>query len=98
MRVLVADDQARVRSAIRLLLEQNADIKVLGEAVDATGLLDWVSVVCPDLVLLDWELPGRDAAELLSDIHGSCSHVKVVALSGRPEACQEAIAAGADAS
>lgn len=97
MRVLVADDQAKVRSAIRLLLEQAAEIKVLGEAVDATGLLDWVSVVCPDLVLLDWELPGRDAEELLGAIRGSCSRVKVVAMSGRPDAREEAVAAGADA-
>lgn len=97
MRVLVADDQAKVRSAIRLLLEQAADIKVLGEAVDATGLLDWVSVVCPDLVLLDWELPGCDAEELLGAIRGTCSRVKVVAMSGRPHAREEAVAAGADA-
>lgn len=96
MRILVADDQAKVRSAIRLLLEHDEDIKVLGEAVDATGLLDWVSVVCPDLVLLDWELPGRDMGELLDAVRGSCSRVRVVALSGRPEARREAIAAGVD--
>jgi DNA-binding NarL/FixJ family response regulator len=96
MRILVADDQAKVRSAIRLLLEQDEDIKVLGEAVDATGLLDWVSVVCPDLVLLDWELPGLDTGELLDSIRGNCGRVKVVALSGRPEARREAIAAGVD--
>jgi DNA-binding NarL/FixJ family response regulator len=96
MRILVADDQAKVRSAIRLLLEHDEDIKVLGEAVDATGLLDWVSVACPDLVLLDWELPGRDMGELLDAVRGNCSSVKVVALSGRPEARREAIAAGAD--
>lgn len=96
MRILVADDQAKVRSAIRLLLEHDENIKVLGEAVDATGLLDWVSVVCPDLVLLDWELPGRDIGELLDGIRGNCSRVKVVALSGRPEARREAIAMGAD--
>lgn len=96
MRILVADDQAKVRSAMRLLFEQDQDIHVLGEAVDATGLLDWVNVVCPDLVLLDWELPGRDMGELLDAVRGNCSRVKVVALSGRPEARREAIAAGAD--
>lgn len=96
MQILVADDQAKVRSAIRLLLEQDEDIKVLGEAVDATGLLDWVNVVCPDLVLLDWELPGPEIGELLDAIRGHCGRVKVVALSGRPEARQEAIVAGVD--
>ena len=40
MRVLLADDQAKVRSALRLLLQQQSDIEVLGEAIDTTGLLD----------------------------------------------------------
>jgi CheY-like chemotaxis protein len=65
MRVLLADDQSKVRSALRLLLEQQFDLNVLGEAVDAQGLRDWVSAVCPDVVLLDWELPGLGANGLL---------------------------------
>jgi DNA-binding NarL/FixJ family response regulator len=97
MRILLADDQAKVRSAIRLLLEQDEALEVLGEAADATGLLDWVSMVCPDAILLDWELPGGDAPELLSVIRESCSRVKVIALSGLPEARQAALDAGADA-
>jgi DNA-binding NarL/FixJ family response regulator len=40
MLVLLADDQAKVRSALRLMLEQQPDIEILGEAVDATGLLE----------------------------------------------------------
>ena len=62
MRVLLADDQAKVRSALRLVLEQQPGVHILGEAVDATGLLDWVKTARPDLVLLDWELPGLQAA------------------------------------
>jgi DNA-binding NarL/FixJ family response regulator len=97
MHVLLADDQAKVRSAMRLLFEQDPDIEVIGEAVDATGLLDWVGAVCPDMVLLDWELPGGAGEELLSAIRASCSLTSVVALSGRPEARPAALDAGADA-
>ena len=96
MQVLLADDQAKVRSAIRLLLEQDANVEVVGEAVDATGLIDWLNVLCPDLVLLDWELPGASAEELLAAIHGSCTHAQVIAMSGIPEARQAALNAGAD--
>jgi len=96
MQVLVADDQAKVRSAIRLLLEQDERVEVVGEAVDATGLVDWLKVVCPDLVLLDWELPGASGEELLSDIQASCSRAQVIAMSGLPEARQAALEAGAD--
>jgi len=97
MRVLLADDQAKVRSALRLLLEHQPEVEVLGEAVDTTGLLDWVKATCPDLVLLDWELPGLPAAALLSLLHNQCPDLRVIALSSRPEACQAAMDAGADA-
>jgi len=53
MEVLLADDQAKVRSALRLLLEHQTNVKILGEAVDTTGTLDWVKAASPDLVLLD---------------------------------------------
>jgi len=97
MRVLLADDQSKVRSALRLVLEQQPGVSILGEAVDATGLLDWVKAACPDLVLLDWELPGLPRNDVLSALRARCPHLKVIALSGRPEARQAALAAGADA-
>ncbi len=96
MRVLLADDQAKVRSAMRLVLEQDAEVTVLGEAVDATSLLDGVGIVCPDLVLLDWELPGRDIEDVVSSLREKCSRVSIIALSGQPEARREALEAGAD--
>ena len=43
--------------------EQQLGAQVLGEAADAQGMLDWIKVACPDLMLLDWELPGLDALE-----------------------------------
>ena len=96
MRVLLADDQAKVRSAMRLVLEQDAELSVLGEAVDATGLLDWVGIVCPDLILLDWELPGQDTEDVIAALREDCSRVRIIALSGQPEARREALEAGAD--
>lgn len=97
IRILLADDQAKVRSALRLVLEQQPGISILGEAVDATGLLDWVKATCPDLVLLDWELPGLETDSLLSALRTCCPHLKVIALSVRPEARQAALEAGVDA-
>jgi DNA-binding NarL/FixJ family response regulator len=97
MRVLLADDQAKVRSALRLLLEHQADVEILGEAVDTTGLLDWVKAICPDLVLLDWKLPGLPATALLPLLRYHCPCLRLIVLSSRPEVCQAALAAGADA-
>jgi DNA-binding NarL/FixJ family response regulator len=97
MQVLLADDQAKVRSALRLLLEHEPDVAILGEAVDTTGLLDWIKATEPDLILLDWELPGLPATALLPLLHALHPNLRVVALSGRPEARQAALDAGVDA-
>ena len=97
IRVLLADDQPKVRSALRLLLEQQPGVSILGEAVDVTGLLDWVKATCPDLVLLDWELPGLESDSLLPALREFCPCLAVIALSGRPEARRAALDAGVDA-
>ncbi|MCZ7674175.1 MAG: response regulator transcription factor [Chloroflexi bacterium] len=76
MRVLLADDQMRVRSALRLLLEQEPGFQVVGEAADATGLLLAATEKAPDLLLLDWELPGLPAAQLLRLLKGGTAVVK----------------------
>ena len=97
MRVLLADDQSKVRSALRLLLEQEPELDVVGKATDADELVAQVGTVCPDIVLLDWELPGLPRHDVLSVLHARCPRLKVIALSGRPEARQAALDAGADA-
>lgn len=97
MRVLLADGQTRVRSALRLALEQNSLIGMVDEVTDAESLLADVATLCPDLLLLDWELPGQTAGELLPTLRQLCPHLYVIALSGHPEAGQAALAAGADA-
>ena len=105
MRVLIADDQPQVRSALRLLLKQEPDLAVVGEADDAERALALSAEQRPDLVLLDWELPGQGAAgplrsagqRLLPALRVCCPHLKVIALSGRPEARQAALDAGVDA-
>lgn len=97
VRVLLADDQSTVRSALQLLLEEDPRLDVVGEATEAEELLAQVEVTSPDLVLLDWELPGSQAADLLFALHQHYPHLAVIALSGRPEAGRAALAAGADA-
>jgi len=97
MRVLVADDQAKVRSALRLLLEQEPDVEIVAEAAEADDLLAQVKETRPDLVLLDWELPGLSSNSHLPILRALCLHLKLVVLSGRPKARQTALDAGADA-
>ena len=97
MRTLIADDQANVRSALVLLLEQEPQFEIVGEAADAIGLLQTIRKHPPDLLLLDWELPGLEADYLLHLLRYEHPHLLVVALSSRPEAEAQAIKAGANA-
>ena len=93
MRIIVADDQAAVRSALRLLLEQETRLAHCDEAESADQVLDLVKNPS-DLLLLDWELPGRDMAELVPALRAAQPQMQIIALSGRPEARHEASALG----
>jgi len=105
MRILLVDDQSKIRSAVRLLLEQEDGMTIVGEVTKAEDLMTQVEATCPDVALLDWELPGLQATglsaasvpRLLSEFRTHCPSLRVVALSGRPEARQVALMAGADA-
>jgi DNA-binding NarL/FixJ family response regulator len=97
MRILLADNQAKVRFALRALLGQMPDVTIASEADNAEHLLEQVGVVRPDLVLLDWGLYGRAAEDLVVEIRRLASDVIIIALSGRPECRRAALSQGADA-
>jgi DNA-binding NarL/FixJ family response regulator len=96
MNILIGDAQPRVRFALQLLFEQQAGWKVMGEVEDAQALLEAVRFRCPDLVLLDWELPGMPAEDLLALIRQECPRLGVIFMSGRIELRPMALKAGAD--
>ena len=101
MRLLLADDQVWLRFAVKLLLEQEADIEVVGEAVDTAQLIEMNGWLNPDVVLLDWELPGirRTNAKqnLMTTLRTNNQELFVIVLSGRPESRPAAMSAGANA-
>jgi DNA-binding NarL/FixJ family response regulator len=97
MRILIADDEPKVRFALRVALERQPGSKTVGEATDAADLLAQAQSVCPDLLLLDWDLPETPAPELLSELHRICRRLKVIVLSEKFEAEHAALVLGADA-
>ncbi|MEE9615404.1 MAG: response regulator, partial [Anaerolineae bacterium] len=68
VRVLIADGQPQVRSALRLLLQVKLGAATIGEAGDLEQALELVGVEQPDLVLLDWELPAQGGAAALAEL------------------------------
>jgi DNA-binding NarL/FixJ family response regulator len=96
MQVLLADNQPQVRFGLRVLLEHQQGINIIGEAANALDLLAQAKTVHPDLILMDWTLPKMRPADLLPDLRQLCPDATVIVLSGRPEAHKAALSAGAD--
>lgn len=95
-RILLADDQQSLSIALRLMLEDTHGMCLVGAARDAEALLAEIDALQPDLILLDWELPGFQA-DVLATVRAHAPAVRVIALSSWPEALPDALAAGADA-
>jgi len=96
MHILSADDQPTVRSAIRLLLEQQPEANVVEEVANAQELLKHVGNRCPDVLLLDWKLPGLTPEKLLATLHTYCPALFTIVLDSKPQTRQLALEAGAN--
>lgn len=95
MRVLLADRHPEVRSALHLLLEEKAGVNVIGEVGDSYDLLWQLNSLRPDLVLLDWELPGTKSSDLVKILHQQYPELRVFALSSQPGRRGDSLKAGA---
>jgi DNA-binding NarL/FixJ family response regulator len=97
IRAVVADDQAVVRGGLRLILETQDDIEVVGEAADGAAALELVRELDPDVVLMDIRMPEMDGIEATRRLALSGSSVRVLVLTtyGLDEYVYEALKAGA---
>ena len=96
-RILLADDNPDLISALRLFLETRLDFELIVEARDMEHVLAQVEESRPDWVILDWELPGRPIHERVAVLRSLVPDVRVIAFSARPESKQSALKAGVEA-
>ena len=96
MRILLADEHPKVRSAIRLLLEQKLGENTIDDISNSKELLDYLNSYCPDLLFLDWELPGFVPDKLLMKLRASYPDLVIIALDSKPETRRVAFNAGVD--
>jgi SARP family transcriptional regulator, regulator of embCAB operon len=96
MLIFIAESQLHVSRALRLVLEQQGAYEIAGEARHPESLLAQVCTKPPDLILLDWNLPGLRPHYLLNTLKRFCPNTLVLATSVNPENQQPARASGAD--
>ncbi|WP_327149309.1 response regulator transcription factor [Nocardia sp. NBC_01329] len=78
--VLLVDDQRLVRAGLRMLIDDTADLTVVGEATDGIGAIRMYTELCPDLVIMDLRMPGMDGITATRHILASAPRAKVLVL------------------
>jgi two-component system response regulator NreC len=97
IRIVVVDDHAVVRSGLRMLLEAEDDIEVVGEAGNTRDAVFEVRAQKPDVILLDVVMPGESGIEAAPKLLHEAPEAKILVLSMQddPRYVREAFAAGA---
>jgi DNA-binding NarL/FixJ family response regulator len=97
-RVLIVDDNAKVRRELRTVLVLAGDVEVVGEAADGWEAIRQAETLRPDVVVMDLEMPVMDGCEATQQIKARSTDCRVIALTihGDEAARQQASQAGAD--
>lgn len=95
--VLLADDDATFRTAVRSALAGEGDIAVVGEAGDGREAIEAARALSPDVVLLDLRLPVMDGIEAAAEMHRAspASRVVMLTVSDDGDDVRDALEAGA---
>ena len=96
IRIVLADDHAVVRSALRMLLDAEPGLEVVAEAGDVDGAVRYVRGHRPDVLILDLNMPGRPSLDALPEISHASPETQVVVLTmqSEPAFAREAMQAG----
>lgn len=96
IRILIADDHAVLRAGLRMLLDAQPDMEVVGEAQDGQEALERVRQLTPDVVLLDVTMPRAGGLEVIEAIRRTSPRSRVLMLTMHDDEgyLKEALAAG----
>jgi DNA-binding NarL/FixJ family response regulator len=93
-RILLADSNPTLRSALALLLETRLDALIVGQVSSMQSLLCEAAATHPDLIIMDWELPGEPLEKRIPALRLEARRARILAASTRLESA--GLAAEAD--
>ena len=81
IRVLIVDDHRVFRDGLKLVINRQADMEVVGEAEDGEKAIALTRELLPDIIIMDVKMPFMDGAEATSRILAEMPGMKILALS-----------------
>ena len=84
IRILIADDHAVVRHGLKLVLGQEPDFEVVGEAENGLDAISMIYDTLPNVALLDWKMPRLDGLQAAAQMKQSVDWIHTLVLSGAP--------------
>ncbi len=97
IRLMLVEDQPSVRKGMRMLLDTEADLNLVGEAPDGVAALDLAVVLHPDIVLIDIDIPQLDGIATAGALRAVCPQASVILISFHDDAQMREIAVDAGA-
>jgi len=97
VRVFVVEDHPIMREGIELLVNEEPDMTICGNAERKEGAVEKIKSARPDVAVVDLVLPGRSGLDLIEDLRDQCPEVKIIVLSAHDEQvyAERALHAGA---
>ncbi len=80
VKILIADDQELIRDSLKIILDMNSDIKVVGVAENGRKVLDLIRKTLPDIILMDIRMPELDGVQCTKAVKENFPDVKIIIL------------------
>ena len=82
IRILIVDDHLLVRTGLRMLIDNEPNMEVVGQAANRAEALSVAKAAQPNLIVLDIDLGGEDGLDFLPELHQAASEARVLVLTG----------------
>lgn len=80
IKILLVDDEPLLTESLEIILTMSGDYKVIGKAINGVEALSIIDGECPDVMLVDLNMPQMGGIELISKVHGAHPEIKMIVL------------------